>query len=538
MKTQNIYKPLITQEKVFARLDYLVFTILTIISYVIFGYIITIWIATGDWFRNPFTFWLLAIIFLVKLAVNQLRWWLLPFMTKPLLLPPRSGWRVGVVTTFVPGAEPIQMLEESVMAMMAMEYQHDTWVLDEGDDAEVKALCSRLGALHFSRKNLPNYQTPDGTFQARSKHGNYNSWLDHIGFDQYDIIAAFDPDHIPKSNFLTEVMGYFDDAKVGYVQAAQVYYNQQASFIARGAAEETYPYYSSNQMFCYTMGHPIVTGCHNTHRASALKQVGGFAAHDADDLLITLLYRSSGWNGVYIPKILAHGLTPVDWDGYFNQQLRWARSVLDVKFRIYPKLVGKLSYREKVVSFLHGFYYLQGATNLILLLLLAYMLATGFFPQGLNYFISINFLLSTAILILCNFYRQRFFLDRKNEWGLHWRASLLQSAKYPYLILALCQVVLNRRFPYLITSKVKGNPKTYKPFIPHLLVATLICAAWIVGIINGHQLPLLLHIAAALTIIGTLALTATGYMTFPAPYNPTLFSSTARQRASAEKLQV
>ena len=58
-------------------------------------------------------------------------------------------------------------------------------------------------------------------------------------------------------------------------------------------------------MYCYAMGYPIVTGCHTTHRAAALKAVGGFASHDADDLLITLLYRSQGWRGVYVPKILA-----------------------------------------------------------------------------------------------------------------------------------------------------------------------------------------------------------------------------------------
>ena len=76
-------------------------------------------------------------------------------------------------------------------------------------------------------------------------------------------------------------------------------------------------------MFGYAMGYPIVTGCHSTHRVSALKEVAGFPAHDAEDLLITLFYRSIGWRGVYVPKILARGLTPVDWGGYIKQQLRW-----------------------------------------------------------------------------------------------------------------------------------------------------------------------------------------------------------------------
>ena len=48
------------------------------------------------------------------------------------------------------------------------------------------------------------------------------------------MIAAFDPDHVPEAEFLSAVLGYFDDPSVGYVQAAQAYYNQAASFIARG----------------------------------------------------------------------------------------------------------------------------------------------------------------------------------------------------------------------------------------------------------------------------------------------------------------
>ena len=194
------------------------------------------------------------------------------------------------------------MLGETVRALVRMDYPHETWVLDECDDPQVKALCMRLGACHFSRKHAPRYQTAAGTFQARSKHGNYNAWLDAIGFQRYEIIAAFDPDHVPVPTFLTEVLGYFNDPEVGYVQVAQVYYNQRASFIARGAAEETYGYYSSVQMAAYALGYPIVTGCHNTHRVIALQHVGGFAPHDADDLLLTLLYRSQHWRGVYVPQ--------------------------------------------------------------------------------------------------------------------------------------------------------------------------------------------------------------------------------------------
>jgi cellulose synthase/poly-beta-1,6-N-acetylglucosamine synthase-like glycosyltransferase len=398
----------VTDEKVLTGWDYVPFTVLSGAGLGAIAYFARSLLSLQAWRQSPVAFTTTLLIVGVVLLSQQLRWFLLPFMRRPLPRPPTEGWNVAVVTTFVPGLEPLEMLEETLTALVNLDYPHDTWVLDEGDDEQVKRLCVRLGARHFSRKHLAHYQTESGLFRSRSKYGNYNAWLYEIGFDRYDAISSFDPDHVPVRSFLLDALGYLEDSRVGYVQAPQVYYNQKASFIARGAAEETYAYYSSIQMASYGMGYPIVVGCHTTHRMSALKQVGGFAPHDADDLLITLLYRAAGWRGVYVPKILAQGLTPVDWSGYIQQQARWARSVLDIKFRIYPRLRKNLPLKTQVVSFLHGLHYVQDSLVLFLSLsLMVFMLAA---PAASNVFAYLMARLPPLLLILqlCDFYRQRF----------------------------------------------------------------------------------------------------------------------------------
>jgi hypothetical protein len=335
-------------ERVFCWWDYAIFIPLTAWNLVVISSFTAYWLSLEDWRVNPVPIGLVTILLVYNLSLHQLRWFSLLLMRRPKPMQARQGWKVGVVTTFVPGVESFEMLAETLRALVAMEYPHDTWVLDEGDDRRVKALCIQVGARYFSRKHLSHYQTERGIFRSRTKHGNYNAWLYEVGFAQYEIITSFDPDHVPDSAYLVNVLGYFADPTIGYVQAPQVYYNQNASFIARGAAEETYEYYSASQMASYAMGFPIVTGCHTTHRVTALRQVAGFAPHDADDLLLTYLYRASGWKGVYVPKILAQGLTPVNWSAYLTQQLRWARSVLDIKFRVWPKLMGRLSLSARV----------------------------------------------------------------------------------------------------------------------------------------------------------------------------------------------
>jgi cellulose synthase (UDP-forming) len=511
--------PNVVNERVFRPWDYVLFTLLTGLSWWCICSFLAYWFSFQDWLSYPITFPVLTLMLIGALANAQLRWFLLPCMRRPRPAVAAPGWKVGVITTFVPDAEPIEMLEETVGALIALDYPHDTWVLDEEDDDRVKALCLRLGAYHFSRKRLPQYQTENGLFRSRSRHGNYNAWLYEIGFGRYEIITQFDPDHVPNPTFLSQVLGYFEDSKIGYVQAAQVYYNQEASFIARGAAEETYAHYSSTQMASYAMGYPVVTGCHSTHRVAALRQVGGFAPHDADDVLITFLYRSWGWQGVYVPRVLALGLTPVDWKGYLIQQLKWARSVLDIKFWIYPRLSKGLPLRTRVVSLLHGLSYVQSSLfTLIGLFLTAFMLMTGTSPGVISFSTLARFLFLWAVLQLCDFYRQRFYLDWRNESGFHWRAMVLRYAKWPYLLLALFQVLVGHRAPFPINPKVKNDLRRHMLLWPHLCVGVLMCAAAIISIGFGQVIHPLLFIWAAVIVIGSLALVVTEYMDFPEPY--------------------
>ena len=95
---------------------------------------------------------------------------------------------------------------------------------------------------------------------------------------------------------------------------------------------------------------------------------------------------------------------------------------------------------------------------------------------------------------------------------------MLQLAKWPYFLLALCQVLLNRRFPYELTSKVRRRARPYV-LLPHVLISVLIVIAWIVGALKAGSLHLLLHLSAAGAGIGSLIIAATERMTFPEPFD-------------------
>ena len=120
-------------ERVFKRWDYLIFAVLTGMILCSLAYFLVYWFSLRDWIYFPLPFTILTLGLLLNLGMHQMRWLTLPLMRRPLTIKPRSGLKIGVATTFVPGAESIEMLEETVRALVDMDYPHETWVLDDGD---------------------------------------------------------------------------------------------------------------------------------------------------------------------------------------------------------------------------------------------------------------------------------------------------------------------------------------------------------------------------------------------------------------------
>jgi cellulose synthase (UDP-forming) len=462
--------------------------------------------------------------------------WILPWlalarMQRPVYMAPAPGWRVAVVTTFTPPTESLAMLEQTVAALVALEYPHDTWVLDEGDVPAVRALCERLGARHFSRSGRPEYQAPIGPYTARTKFGNLNAWLAEPASAEYDLLAAFDPDHVPERHYLTRTLGYFSDPQVGYVQAAQFYYNQRASFIARGAAEESYDFYSSGQMAAHAFGEPTIIGSHTVHRMSALRALGGVPPHEAEDVYLTLLYRWGRWRGIYVPEILAMGMTPVDWRAYTRQQRRWARALLDLKLRVLPKVSPRMTIGERAVGLLHGTFFLRPLILVVLYPMLVYMLLANVQPAFFHRYVFYAVFALSMVFFCTDRFRQLYYLDHRGEKGIHWRSLVLQYAKWPYFAHAVWQAVRGWKGSFTVTPKTGKRSIGGSIVVPHVMLAlTMTVALGMRFALHGVPRPALL--GTALGFIGlSLLLASTEAIKAPPQFDGTLYT---RRRAELE----
>ena len=297
--------------------------------------------------------------------------WVVARKIRPLTEPPEpeAGLRVAFITTFVPGSEGLDLLARTLPAMVAVDYPHDTWLLDEGADEDARMLCERLGVRYFTRRGVSDYNQPAGPFTARTKGGNHNAWHDTHGED-YDIVAQIDTDFPPHQDYLNRTLGHFRDPEVGWVISPQIYGNTD-SLITRGAAEQQYTFYGPVLRGLAGRGLASMLGANHVVRTAALHDIGLYAGHITEDLLTGMRLHAAGWRSEYVPEVLAVGEGPDTWRAYFSQQRRWAFGCMHVLRKHSTDLLPRMSWtgRSLYLSLMQGYFTgLVGAVGSLLLL--------------------------------------------------------------------------------------------------------------------------------------------------------------------------
>ena len=189
----------------------------------------------------------------------------------PIPVVPAPGTRVAFLTTIVPSKEPLAIVVETLAAAMNIFHDGllDVWLLDEGDDAAVRTACAELGVHHFTRKGVEQWNLPSGPHKAKTKHGNYNAWLEAHG-DGYDFLISVDPDHVPLPNICERMLGYFRDPDVAFVVGPQVYGNYD-NFVTKCAESQQYLFHSLLQRAGNYVRSPMLVGTNNAMRIAALR---------------------------------------------------------------------------------------------------------------------------------------------------------------------------------------------------------------------------------------------------------------------------
>ncbi|MEU7165441.1 glycosyltransferase family 2 protein [Streptomyces morookaense] len=479
----------------------------------------------SDWERGADTAMMLSIglieLFRVVNVVSNAH---ATFMARdPVPVRAQPGTRVAFLTSFVPGKEPLAMVRATLEGAVRIEHDGllDVWLLDEGDDPEARRLCERLGVRHFSRRGVDRWNRPSGRFRARTKHGNYNAWLDAHG-DDYEFMACVDTDHVPLPNFLERMMGYFRDPDVAFVVGPQVYGNYTAA-VTKAAESQQFLFHALIQRAGNAYGSPMFVGTCNCVRVDVLRQVGGLYDSITEDMATGLeIHRHRNpatgrrWRSVYTPDVLAVGEGPSTWTDYFSQQLRWSRGTYETLLRQFWREVWSLSPGRLLNYTLMVTYYPMAALNWLLgALCCALFLGLG--AAGIDVESRLWLMLycdAAALQIGLYIWNRRHNVSPHEPAGSSGTAGMVMSAlSAPLYARSLGEALLRRTSRFVVTPKGdSASADCVATFRTHLMWAALfalsLCASALLG--HDHTAMRIWALLGLVTALGPVGVWRTG----------------------------
>ena len=287
-----------------------------------------------------------------SLALTALLLWHLRWRRGPKAFPR------GTLDVFVPVCgEPIEMVEETLRAALAVSYPHRTYLLNDGRIAgksnwqAVEELAARYEVPCFTR-----------TTGVRGKAANLNHALPLTGGD---FVAVIDADHRAAAGLAHETLGYFANPTVGFVCTPQ----QFDSGAGDPLGNRELLFYTSMQPAKDAWNSAFSCGNGVIYRRDALASVGGFSEWSlVEDVHTSLELHANGWQSVYHPRPITTGTAPQTASTLARQRLRWATDSLRILFWRNPLLDWRLSLRQRLHYLQTTSFYLVGATQTLFLL--------------------------------------------------------------------------------------------------------------------------------------------------------------------------
>ena len=373
------------------------------------------------------------------------------------------------VDVFVPVyREPVELVRWTLLAAKEISLPHQTFLLDDGNRPEMKALAGELGIRYLARERNIN-----------AKAGNLNNGLPH---STAEYLMVFDADHIAVPHALEVTLGFFADENVALVQTPQDFYNIDAFQYfnprrSRGLWHDQSFFYGLAEPSRAAVNGASCIGTGVVYRRSALDTIGGFPTETVtEDMHTSLRLHALGYEVVYLNEPTAYGVAASDLRDYYNTRHRWAHGNLHV-LRI-ENIFGRgrftLAQRFSYLSL--GLIYLEGWQQLLLFLVPIASLLLGWAPFEITVFNVLVVLLFPVVTTL---------LLQELGCGLArpWVNEIYSMARFPVHIAAWAALFINR-MPFRTSSKrIRGHVE-WKLMLPQLSVLILSMIAFATGVIN------------------------------------------------------
>jgi cellulose synthase/poly-beta-1,6-N-acetylglucosamine synthase-like glycosyltransferase len=241
------------------------------------------------------------------------------------------------ITVQLPLFNELYVVERLVKAVTAIDYPREKLeiqVLDDSTDETVKvaeAVVAKYKAEGFDIHYI--HRTDRTGFKAGAlENGNK--------FAKGDLLAIFDADFVPKPDCLRKLVDFFTDPLVGCAQMRWSHINGNYNLLTRLQTIMLDGHFVVEQTTRNrTGGFFNFNGTAGIWRRQAIEMSGGWQ-HDTltEDTDLSFRAQLMGWRFVYLLDEEAPAEIPVEINAFKAQQRRWAKGVMQVGLKLYPRI--------------------------------------------------------------------------------------------------------------------------------------------------------------------------------------------------------
>jgi cellulose synthase (UDP-forming) len=361
-----------------------------------------------------------------------------------------DGRKVGVEVFVTVYGEPVEVVRRTLEAALAIRGAHRTWLLDDGSSDDMRALADDLGCFYLRRLG-----------SAGAKAGNINHALTQA---KGDFFVVFDADFVPRPEFIEEVLPFFTDDNVAFVQTPQTYGNLH-TMIARGAGYMQSVFYRFIQPGRNHFNAAFCVGTNVMFRRSAVQEIGGiYADSKSEDVWTSLKLHERGWRSIYLARTLAVGDAPETIEAYTKQQLRWATGGFEILLRSNPfSRRRKLTLDQRIMYGITSTHYFTGIAPGLLLLVPPMEIYLDLHPVDLSVGVWQWF------AVYAGFYLMQILLAFATLGSFRWEVLMLAAVSFPIYLRAWTNALLRREQKWHVTGTTQAAASPFNFIIPQVL---------------------------------------------------------------------
>jgi len=330
--------------------------------------------------------------------------------------PGTPGWAaLPRVTVQLPLYNEQTVAERLIQTVGRMDYPRDRFevqVLDDSNDATCGIVDREVQALVDAGIDARVIRRPD-------RSGYKAGALDYgMQRSKGELLAIFDADFIPPSDFLLQMVPGFQAPKVGMVQARWEHVNRDESALTRAQSTLLDGHFVIEHKVRADSGLFFnFNGTAGIWRRSCIDAAGGWQ-HDTltEDLDLSYRAQLNGWKFLYRPLIAAPAEVPPTISSFKSQQHRWAKGSVQVARKLSGRIwSADIPFKVKLEAAAH----LTGNAGYPLVLLLSVLLPFSV-AEGTRY----NGLWHLLIFLVCTMSVILFYERSQRALGRSRRARL------------------------------------------------------------------------------------------------------------------